>query len=118
MAKIRRLSVKLGRKKTTTPGAHPGSFSIPSDALVPKALCFIYDNDSFQEIDVTQFDQLKNAYQELGEKTLWLHVSGFGDKSFYENLASLFQLHRLELEDVFNVYQRPKVDEYEGHLFL
>ena len=118
MAKIRRLSVKLGRKKTTTPGAHPGSFSIPSDALVPKALCFIYDNDFFQGIDVTQFDQLKNAYQELGEKTLWLHVSGFGDKSFYENLASLFQLHRLELEDVFNVYQRPKVDEYEGHLFF
>ncbi len=118
MAKIRRLSVKLSRKKTTNPGAQPGSFSIPSDALSPKALCFIYDKESFQETDITQFDQLKNAYQNLGEKTLWLHVAGFGDKSFYESLTTLFQLHRLELEDVFNVYQRPKVDEYEGHLFF
>ncbi len=37
---------------------------------------------------------------------------------FFEKITSVFHFHRLEMEDVFNVYQRPKLDEYEGHLFF
>ncbi len=34
-----------------------------------------------------------------------------------ETLGRVFGLHRLALEDVVNVHQRPKVEEYRDHLF-
>ncbi|HNP99248.1 MAG TPA: magnesium/cobalt transporter CorA, partial [Bacteroidia bacterium] len=33
-------------------------------------------------------------------------------------LADCFGIHRLQMEDVVNVYQRPKVEDYKDHLFL
>jgi magnesium transporter len=118
MPRFRRFSVKLSRKKATLPGSQPGSYSIPADALSPKAHCFIYNQESCEELEINSLEQLENAYRTINGKILWLHVGGFGDKTLFDGIANLFQLHRLELEDVFNVYQRPKVDEYEGHLFF
>ena len=42
----------------------------------------------------------------------------FSNKLFFEQLADNFGIHRLQMEDVVNVYQRPKVEEYNGHVFF
>lgn len=118
MAKHRRLSVKLSRKKNTQPGSLPGSFNIPSDAPAPVAHAFVYDTETCIEKQNCTLEDIEKMYASLNGKSLWLHISGFGNREFFEKIASVFHFHRLEMEDVFNVYQRPKLDEYEGHLFF
>jgi magnesium transporter len=49
---------------------------------------------------------------------VWVNVDGLGDEGVLSRLGNLFNLHRLALEDVVNVSQRPKVEPYEGHLFM
>jgi magnesium transporter len=118
MSKLRRLRVKIGRHHKTQPGSQPGSISIPTDALKPLIHVFLYDINGVTEKEVNSIAELKQYQADQGHQILWMHISGFGDRNFFDELAVLYNLHRLEMEDVFNVYQRPKVDEYDGHLFF
>jgi magnesium transporter len=45
-------------------------------------------------------------------------VTGLADVSIIEAIGDAFDLHDLTLEDVINVYQRPKFEAYEDHAFI
>ncbi len=47
-----------------------------------------------------------------------MNVEGFGDATIVREIGEAFGLHELALEDVINVHQRAKVEEYEDHLFV
>jgi len=49
---------------------------------------------------------------------VWVNVDGLGDEKVLRRLAEMFSLHQLALEDVANVPQRPKVEQYGQGLFL
>ena len=57
------------------------------------------------------------AYRE-NSMTTWINVEGLGQVEVLEQLGRHFGLHPLALEDVLNVGQRPKYDDYESHLFF
>jgi magnesium transporter len=48
----------------------------------------------------------------------WINVTGLGDLSVITRLGEVFNLHRLALEDVINVHQRPKVEQYKDYIFI
>jgi magnesium transporter len=48
----------------------------------------------------------------------WVDVHGLGDEKTLLELGELFGLHRLALEDVVNVVQRPKVEDFGAHLYV
>lgn len=48
----------------------------------------------------------------------WLHVQGLQDISLMEQLARQYNLHSLTMEDILNVEQRPKIEEYENYIFV
>jgi Mg2+ and Co2+ transporter CorA len=45
----------------------------------------------------------------------WVNVEGLGDATVIRQLGELFGLHRLALEDVINVHQRAKGEQYGEH---
>jgi magnesium transporter len=49
---------------------------------------------------------------------LWVDVDGLGDVDAIRQIGEIFGLHPLALEDVINGHQRPKVEQYEGYLFI
>lgn len=51
------------------------------------------------------------------EGTVWVDMSGPGEKEVAV-LRELFSFHPLAVEDTRNQTQRPKVEEYDDHLFL
>lgn len=53
-----------------------------------------------------------------GRGVLWLNVDGLHDIPSISSLGSLFGLHGLLLEDVLNTAHRPKIEEYDKHLFM
>ena len=48
----------------------------------------------------------------------WLHVQGVASGETLARIGDHFGLHPLALEDIHNAGQRPKVEEYDGLLFL
>lgn len=58
--------------------------------------------------------------QELRQRTgtVWVSVAGLGDLGVLRQLANVFGLHRLALEDVVHTHQRPKLEDYPEHQFL
>lgn len=49
---------------------------------------------------------------------LWINVDALGDAATIQALGNVFGLHRLALEDVVNVYQRAKVEQFEHYSFI
>ncbi|MBK9456135.1 MAG: magnesium and cobalt transport protein CorA [Bacteroidetes bacterium] len=43
---------------------------------------------------------------------MWLNVNGLNIESLIEKIGAHFKLHNLIVEDILNVYQIPKADEY------
>jgi magnesium transporter len=111
---------RLRRKKTrhAPPGTAPGSVNVPDGALKPVVTLFSYNTDSYEEKQAQGLAEIRNQLEARPDKFHWIDIRGFGDKIFYEQIADYFGIHRLQLEDVFNVYQRAKAEEHHGHLFL
>ncbi|MGL4464239.1 MAG: magnesium/cobalt transporter CorA, partial [Planctomycetia bacterium] len=62
-------------------------------------------------------DELR-PLRDRDDLVLWLNVEGLGDVETIMALGTMFNLHPLALEDVLNVQQRPKVDDYGDQLFI
>ena len=55
----------------------------------------------------------------VGERdTLWANFYGLHDAAKLAEVGRAFNLHPLVLEDILNTDQRPKVDSYEGYLYI
>lgn len=52
------------------------------------------------------------------DRVSWYDIRGLHDIDIIQNIGALFTLHPLVLEDIADVHQRPKFDEYKDYCFL
>lgn len=52
------------------------------------------------------------------ESVSWVDVAGLGSEDILQRVGKVFNLHPILIEDVVNVPQRPKVDEYDEQLLI
>lgn len=50
--------------------------------------------------------------------TSWINLNGLNHTKQIEAIGKHYDLHPLVLEDIVNIAQRPKIDEYEDYLFI
>lgn len=48
----------------------------------------------------------------------WINIDGIHDPKIIEDLGKQFGFHSLLLEDIMNTEQRPKIDDFEEHIFI
>lgn len=111
-----RLFLRRQIRRRQPPGAVPGQIVVDPEAPKPRLRYMLYDRGSLVEQEVPTAEGLAQA-REAG-KVLWVQVEGLGDKAVLESLQTGFNLHRLAMEDVVNVPQRAKVDDYEEHVYI
>jgi len=75
-----------------------------------------YGPDRFEERTLDSLDPIKESLQKW--PVTWINVEGLGDAETVAKLGEIFGFHRLALEDVINVHQRAKVDEFGDHLYV
>ncbi len=103
-------------RRRTPPGASPGTLVADPAALAPVIEVMAYGRDDVQERtidDVQELAGLSGRYP-----VMWVNVQGLGDVELIRRLGALFDIHQLALEDVINVHQRPKVEEYDDHVYI
>ncbi len=104
------------RKRHPPVGSRPGTLAINGDATQTVIHLMRYDPAGMDESPVEDVGELRQQLAE--DKVNWIDVQGLGDEAVLRKIAEIFELHPLALEDVVNVPQRPKVEEYDKHLLL
>ncbi|MEO0409416.1 MAG: magnesium/cobalt transporter CorA [Cyanobacteria bacterium P01_A01_bin.135] len=98
------------------PGSLPGTLDIPEDSPFPKITIIDYNP---QEAQRHVLDEPEHCQPYLASDTIsWVDVHGLGSEDVLKQLGLLFKLHPLMLEDVVNVPQRPKMEEYADRLLI
>ncbi|MDJ0595788.1 MAG: magnesium/cobalt transporter CorA [Pleurocapsa sp. MO_226.B13] len=98
------------------PGSIPGTLNIEEDAELPEIVLIDYNKERANRIaNLTPEACAKHLNT---ESVSWVDVKGLGSESILQRLGKVFDLHPLVLEDVVNVPQRPKVEDYPQQLVI
>jgi magnesium transporter len=102
--------------RRSLPGSAPGTLIVDPGSPKPLIRVMAYGPDRVIEKDI---NDVQSIQEYLGKwPVTWVRVSGLGDLAVITKLGELFNIHRLALEDVLNVHQRPKVEQYKNHCFV
>ena len=112
----RRSSGKTLFRRRTSPGATPGSIAVDPEARQSVVRVIAYDAGQFEDREIRSLDQLQEFLDRW--PVTWLNVEGLGNAATIQKIGTVFRLHKLALEDVVNVHQRAKVEDYQDHLFI
>jgi magnesium transporter len=98
------------------PGSLPGTLDIEDNAPIPSIVLIDYSEEMATRV---QIQVPEDCAQYLDTKSVsWVDVQGLGSEDILQRLGQVFNLHPLVLEDIVNVPQRPKVEEYEDQLLI
>lgn len=103
-------------RRRTPPGAIPGSIAVHADAQPSRIDLIAYDAKRLEALESAvpeEIPVLLDAWP-----VVWINVTGLGSPDIIEALGRTLGLHSLALEDVVNVHQRPKVEDYDETVFI
>ena len=105
------------KKTYHPPGTAPGTLQHKRDtALESLTIRLIdYSPSDYLEIELATVEECKTYLESTN--TTWIHLQGCAAVASIKNIGEMFNLHPLALEDVINTGQRPKLEEYNEHLF-
>ncbi|SKA73350.1 magnesium transporter [Clostridium sp. USBA 49] len=75
-----------------------------------------YNKDFYEKIDL---NDIKECFDDNNKEYIkWVNIEGLHDVSIIQEIGTKFSLHPLMLEDIVNVSQRPKIDDYENYILV
>jgi magnesium transporter len=111
--KRRRLKPKIHRR--AAPGTKPGTMNVAPDALATTIAVIAYDKNRIVEkshVTVRELDEFMHQWP-----VVWVNVIGLGSAEVLKSIATTFNIHPLAMEDVVNVHQRAKADQYDNNVY-
>jgi magnesium transporter len=102
--------------RRSLPGSAPGTLIVDPNAPKSKIHLIAYGPEKIIEKDVEDAQTVRPIINQW--PVTWINVAGLGDLSVITHLGEIFNLHRLTLEDVINVHQRPKVEQYKDYCYI
>lgn len=104
------------RKRHPPVGSRPGTLVQADGAVPPRIRVMRYDRDQLETLDQPPAASLRELVRD--GQVAWIDVQGLGDEAVLRSIAAQFDIHALALEDVVNAPQRPKFEDYPGHLLM
>lgn len=123
MRKLRRLPLTLIKRKDDEeddfyhrPGDMPGTIIVDADAPLPMIFLIDYNQTDIVHKQLNTPEECASYLDK--ESVTWVDVQGLGSVDILERLGKVFDLHPLVLEDVVNVPERPKIEDYDDQLLI
>ena len=98
------------------PGSLPGTIDLPSNAAPPDIVLIDYNESSATRLKINTPEECA-PYLDT-HSVSWVDVLGLGNEETWLKLSKVFNLHALVLEDVVNVPERPKVDDFDSQIVI
>lgn len=104
------------RVRAAPVGVPPGTL-LPRPHAAPGVVRVIaYGPDGLVEHAVRDTAEIEPLLKQWA--VTWVDVEGVGDVDLIARIGRIFGLHALALEDVVNLHQRAKVEDYHDHCFI
>lgn len=97
-------------------GSSPGTLVIDRDARDSVVVVIDYNPDRADRVELSSLEQCLDFL--ASPSVSWIDVSGLGNEQTLKAMGEIFHLHPLTLEDIVNVPQRPKMEQYDDHLLI
>jgi len=106
-------------KRKSKLGLAPGTLLFTGQQKMEKAAfsVLIYSEHAVQEIIPKNLEEVIQLIESTKE-TLWLNIDGIHDEHIIETICSKLLVHKLSMEDILSVGQRPKIDEFDNYIHL
>ena len=104
------------RRRRRKPGEPPGTLTPPENADHPIIEIIACDAERLHESKITTPEDIIPFLREW--PLVWINVDGLASTHLIEKLGAIFALHPLAMEDILNIPQRPKTEDYPDHLFI
>ncbi|MGB6296353.1 MAG: magnesium/cobalt transporter CorA [Rivularia sp. (in: cyanobacteria)] len=98
------------------PGTIPGTLNEDRDAPPTRVSLIDYNQDKVIPKRISLPEDCA-MYLDT-ESVSWVDVQGLGNTNILQRIGKVFDLHPLVLEDVVNVPERPKIENYEDQLVI
>ncbi|MFB9052440.1 magnesium/cobalt transporter CorA [Formosa undariae] len=79
---------------------------------------FNYSSHHITEKELTNIDDAFTYKSESTEEVTWININGLNHTDSIEKMGKHYGIHPLILEDIANISQRPKIDEFENYLAI
>jgi magnesium transporter len=109
---------KSFRKMARKAGLPPGTLVYTGDKpQVPARITITrYNEATFAEQEHEAFTECQLAT--APDEVTWINISGLHQVKDLERLGECFHIHPLVLEDILDIEQRPKIEDYEDYLYI
>ncbi len=118
LLKRRRAALRARMRPRPGVGEAPGTPVFTGEATAAEVSFAVmdYSEADHEELGVDDAEALF-AYRDR-ETVSWISVNGVHDVTAIAQIGRHFRLHPLIQEDIANTTQRPKVEEYDPHVYL
>jgi magnesium transporter len=77
---------------------------------------YVYNENSLEKHHITASEQIQSFLS--SQDKFWLNIVGIHDDVLLKEIAEIFEIHPLALEDIKNNQQRPKLEEFDNQVLL
>lgn len=106
------------KKRSTKTGLPPGVLIHIGEKKVELAKINIldYDENQFEEKEARTIGE---CFPFKDKPTItWMNIDGLHQVDIIEKIGKNFDFHPLLLEDILNTEQRPKIEDFETHIYI
>ncbi len=114
---LKRVTRSLKRKPKKA-GLAPGSLIYTGEKKTEQINITLID---YNEDKITEktFSKIEDVFEYKDSSSIsWINIDGLHDIDVIEKLGNYFGIHPLVQEDILNVQQRPKMEEYDDYLYI
>lgn len=105
-------------KRAKKAGQPPGTavYTGKKRSIETRINVLTYSDKTFSEHQCKTLEDILPVSEEPG--VTWVQVEGLQNVALIEQLAKAYHIHPLTVEDILNMDQRPKVEDFENYLFI
>lgn len=105
-------------KKSKMPGQPPGTFLYEGKARTDKVKITIFDYDE-ENCAEKVVNDVEECFPFKDKSTVtWINVDGIHRIDVLEKLSACYLVHHLVLEDILNINQRPKAEDFGEYIYI
>jgi len=109
---------KLNKKQTRKAGLPPGTLLYTGEKKEEPIKIHVIDYDESNFLE-TELSTIEACIPYKNKPTVtWINIDSVQNIPVLEKLGECFGLHRLVMEDIVNIDQRPKTEDYGEYLFV
>lgn len=105
----------LHQPRRSQPGAPPGTL-VSHHQRQTSIEIHGYGKDQFEYFELSSVHELKKKCVEF--PVAWINVVGLANLELISEIGHEFGIHKLTLEDILNLHQRPKFESYPAYEYV